>query len=162
MESQVKMLSRVFNSLIENGKISIDGIKAKPSAFSGKSAEEIAEVLKNYGYDVTVTNSTRSTSGARIIRINNLGGEKNISQIQVSPGNGRHGINPYVKISTTDQGIIEIVDGLKSTYITDGKETATLYCIVIKTNSTKGNLTNKNCSIVHSEVVTIKTEQLFI
>lgn len=96
------------------------------SAFSGKSAEEIADVLRNPGYDVTIKNSTRSRSGAQIIQINNPGGGKNISQVQVSPGGGRHGSNPYVKISTTDQGIIKIVDGIENTYKTDGKETATI------------------------------------
>lgn len=37
-----------------------------------------------------------------------------------------HGSSPYVKISTTDQGIIKIIDGSKSLYKTDGKETATI------------------------------------
>ena len=115
-----------LDTIIKNGKISIDDIKANPSAFSGKSAEEIADVLRNSGYDVTIKNSTRSRSGAQIIQINNSGGGKNISQVQVSPGGGRHGSNPYVKISTTDQGIIKIVDGIESTYKTDGKETATI------------------------------------
>ncbi|MBD5551378.1 MAG: hypothetical protein HDQ96_09390 [Lachnospiraceae bacterium] len=112
--------------IIKNGRVSIDDIKDNPSAFSGKSAEEIGDVLKNSGYDVTIETSTRSRSGAQIIQINNTGGSKNISQVQVSPGGGRHGIGPYVKISTTDQGIIKIVDGIESTYITDGKETATI------------------------------------
>ena len=93
---------------------------------NAKSAEEIADVLRNSGYDVTIKNSTRSRSGAQIIQINNSGGGKNISQVQVSPGGGRHGSNPYVKISTTDQGIIKIVDGIEGTYKTDGKETATI------------------------------------
>ena len=115
-----------LDTIIKNGKVSIDDIKTNPSAFSGKSAEEIADVLRNSGYDVTIKNSTRSRSGAQIIQINNSGGGKNISQVQVSPGGGRHGSNPYVKISTTDQGIIKIVDGIKSTYKTDGKETATI------------------------------------
>lgn len=66
------------------------------------SAEEIANVLNDAGYDVTIQASTRSRSGAQIIRINNAGGGKNISQVQVSPGGGRHGPCPYVKISTTD------------------------------------------------------------
>ena len=101
----------------------MDDIKTNPSVFSGKSAEEIADVLRNSGYDVTIKNSTRSRSGAQIIRINNPGGG---SQVQVSPGGGRHGSNPYVKISTTDQGIIKIVDGIESAYKTDGKETATI------------------------------------
>ena len=115
-----------LDTIIKNGKVSIDDIKTNPSAFSGKSAEEIADVLRNSGYDVTIKNSTRSRSGAQIIQINNSGGGKNISQVQVSPGGGRHGSNPYVKISTTDQGIIKIVDGSEGTYKTDGKETATI------------------------------------
>ena len=115
-----------LDTIIKNGKVSIDDIKTNPSAFSGKSAEEIADVLRNSGYDVTIKNSTRSRSGAQIIQINNSGGGKNISQVQVSPRGGRHGSNPYVKISTTDQGIIKIVDGIEGTYKTDGKETATI------------------------------------
>ena len=115
-----------LDTIIKNGKVSIDDIKTNPSAFSGKSAEEIADVLRNSGYDVTIKNSTRTRSGAQIIQINNSGGGKNISQVQVSPGGGRHGSNPYVKISTTDQGIIKIVDGIEGTYKTDGKETATI------------------------------------
>ena len=115
-----------LDTIIKNGKVSIDDIKTNPSAFSGKSAEEIADVLRNSGYDVTIKNSTRSRSSAQIIQINNSGGGKNISQVQVSPGGGRHGSNPYVKISTTDQGIIKIVDGIEGTYKTDGKETATI------------------------------------
>ena len=115
-----------LNSIIENGRVSIGDIEANPNAFSGKSADEIAQVLRDSGYDVTVKESTRSRSGAQIIKINNAGGGKNISQVQVSPGGGRHGSSPYVKISTTDQGIIKVIDGPKSLYKTDGKETATI------------------------------------
>ena len=115
-----------LDTIFKNGKVSIDDIKINPSVFSGKSTEEIADVLRNSGYDVTIKNSTRSRSGAQIIQINNPSGGKNISQVQVSPGGGRHGSNPYIKISTTDQGIIKIVDGTESTYKTDGKETATI------------------------------------
>ena len=68
-----------LDTIIKNGKVSIDDIKTNPSAFSGKSAEEIADVLRNSGYDVTIKNSTRSRSGAQIIQINNSGGGKNIS-----------------------------------------------------------------------------------
>ena len=115
-----------INSIIKNGKVSIDDLKANPSVFSGKSVDEIAQALTDAGYDVTVKASTRSRSGAQIIKINNPGGGKNISQVQVSPGGGRHGSNSYVKISTTDQGIIKIIDGSESLYKTDGKETATI------------------------------------
>ena len=115
-----------INSILKNGKVSIDDLKANPSVFSGKSVAEIAQALTDAGYDITVKASTRSRSGAQIIRINNPSGGKNISQVQVSPGGGRHGSNPYVKISTTDQGIIKIIDGSESLYKTDGKETATI------------------------------------
>ena len=40
-----------LDTIIKNGKVSIDDIKTNPSAFSGKSAEEIADVLRNSGYD---------------------------------------------------------------------------------------------------------------
>ncbi|WP_084139430.1 polymorphic toxin-type HINT domain-containing protein [Anaerosporobacter mobilis] len=115
-----------LDTVIKNGKITIDDIKSNPDAFSGKSANEIAQMLKDAGYDVTVKASQRSSSGAKIIKINNPGGGKNITQVQVSPGGGRHGANPYVKISTSDQGIIKIVDGIEDVYKTDGKETSTI------------------------------------
>lgn len=81
-------------------------------------------MLREAGYDVSIKASRKSSSGAQIIKINNPGNGKNITQVQVSPGGGRHGPNPYVKISTNDQGIIKVVDGLEKDYITDGKETA--------------------------------------
>lgn len=115
-----------LSSIIKKGTISIEDIKADPSVFNGKSVDEIAQVLRESGYDVTVKASTRSRSGAQIIKINNPGSGKNISQVQVSPGGGRHGSSPYVKISTTDQGIIKIIEGPESLYKTDGKETATI------------------------------------
>ncbi len=115
-----------LDTVIKNGKITIDDIKANPDVFSGKSADEIAQMLKDAGYDVTVQASQRSSSGAKIIKINNPGEGKNITQVQVSPGGGRHGANPYVKISTSDQGIIKIVDGIEDIYKTDGKETSTI------------------------------------
>ena len=111
---------------MKNGKLSISKLKENPKVFSGKSASDIANELKSEGYDVSVRNSTRSRSGAQIIQVNNSGNGKNISQVQVSPGGGRHGSDPYVKISTTDKGIVKVVEGSKNTYKTDGKEKATI------------------------------------
>lgn len=113
-------------SVFENGRASIDTFKSNPKVFSGKSAEEIAKMLEDEGYQVSVQASKKSRSGAKIINIHNTGSEKNITQMQVSPGGGRHGDSPYVKISTSDQGIIKIVDGSENVYKTDGKETATI------------------------------------
>ena len=75
---------------------------------------------------MNVQASTKSSSGAQIIQINNLGAGRNITQVQVSPGGGRHGEPPYVKISTNDQGIIKIVDGPQSLYKSDAAEKATI------------------------------------
>ncbi|MFS0861054.1 hypothetical protein, partial [Paenibacillus taichungensis] len=114
------------NTVFENGRASIETFKSNPKVFSGKSAEEIAKILEDAGYEVTVQASKKSRSGAKIIKIQNTGGDKNITQMQVSPGGGRHGESPYVKISTSDQGIIKIVDGSENVYKTDGAETATI------------------------------------
>ncbi|MBP2113276.1 hypothetical protein [Paenibacillus silagei] len=114
------------STVFENGRASIETFKSNPKVFSGKSAEEIAKILEDAGYEVTVQASKKSRSGAKIIKIQNTGGDKNITQMQVSPGGGRHGESPYVKISTSDQGIIKIVDGSENVYKTDGAETATI------------------------------------
>ncbi|MCG8538689.1 MAG: hypothetical protein MJA82_01960, partial [Clostridia bacterium] len=113
-------------AVFKNGRITAEAIESNAKMFSGKSADEIAGMLKAEAYDVTVKTSTRSRSGAQIIKINNHGNGRNITQVQVSPGGGRHGANPYVKISTSDQGVFKIVDGLKSNYITDGAEKSTI------------------------------------
>ncbi|MCM3340845.1 hypothetical protein M3650_19960 [Paenibacillus sp. MER TA 81-3] len=113
-------------AVFENGRASIDTFKSNPKVFSGKSAEEVAKMLEDAGYEVTVQASKKSRSGAKIIKIQNTESSKNITQVQVSPGGGRHGDSPYVKISTSDQGIIKIVDGSESVYKTDGVETATV------------------------------------
>lgn len=98
-------------------KTTIEDIDANPKALSGgKSAEEVAQMLREAGYDVTVQASKKSTSGAQIIKINNPGGVEILLRYKVSPGVGRHGANPYVKISASDQGIIKIVDGSENIY----------------------------------------------
>ncbi|MBH5318322.1 hypothetical protein I6N90_10930 [Paenibacillus sp. GSMTC-2017] len=114
------------NGVFNNGRATVDGIKSNPTAFNRKSADEIAQMLRNEGYDVTVQSSDKSRSGAMIIKINNTGGDRNITQVQVSPGGGRHGGSPYVKISTSDQGIIKVVNGTESSYKTDGNESASI------------------------------------
>ena len=99
-----------IDDIFENGRVTKESITGNLSSFSGKSCDEIADVLRNQGYDVTVRNSTKSSSGAQIIQIGNTGNGRNITQVQVSPGGGRHGLSPYIKISTSDQGIFKIVN----------------------------------------------------
>jgi len=115
-----------LKALFKNGKLSLDDICTNPKLFSGKTVDDYAKMLKDAGYDVTIQVSNKSSSGAEIIQIKNAGSGKNITQFQVSPGGGRHGELPYVKISTSDQGKIKIIDGTRSQYKSNGPETATL------------------------------------
>lgn len=58
--------------------------------------------------------------------------DQNIAQmLQVSPGGGRHGELPYVKISTTSQdvGKIKIVNGTEDLYKASGEKNVTLIFI---------------------------------
>ena len=75
---------------------------------------------------MSVAKSTQSSSGAIIVKIGNQGSGNNISQVQISPGGGRHGELPYIKISTTDLGKIKVVFGKKSQYKHEGNERATI------------------------------------
>ncbi len=111
---------------LEGGYANAGTIAANVSVFKNRSESEIESYLKSVGYDTHLQEANHSKSGAKIIRIQNTSGNMNISQVQISPGGGRHGINPYIKISTTTQGIIKIVFGDPNTYKTDGKETAIL------------------------------------
>ena len=99
----------------ERGKLDVNNIQGMKNTFRGKTVNQIADILRNQGYDVTIRESTKSRSGAMIIEINNQGGARNISQVQVSPGGGRHGGPPYVKIST-NQGTFRIIDGSPSDF----------------------------------------------
>ena len=125
--SYKEVLEGELDDIFKSGKVTKESISSNLSSFSGKSADEIADVLRNQGYDVTVRNSTKSSSGAQIIEIGNAGNGRNITQVQVSPGGGRHGASPYIKISTSDQGIFKIVDGDVRNYISNAVEKATIF-----------------------------------
>ena len=110
----------------ENGYVDAKKIAEDPSEFTGKDVNDYAREMKEVGYECKIKSSTRSRSGAQKVVVENCAGNRNIAQLQVSPGGGRHGSQPYVKISTTDQGIIKIVTGSEASYLTDGMETATI------------------------------------
>ncbi|KAJ50912.1 hypothetical protein BD780_000912 [Clostridium tetanomorphum] len=115
-----------YEKSIDFSNVKVKDFIDNPKIFKGKSAKEIAQMLEESGYEVEVVASKRSRSGAQIIKIKNSGEGKNISQVQVSSGGGRHGENPYVKVSTTDEGRIKIIDGPESTYKTNGDEKSTI------------------------------------
>ena len=124
-ESQSDNLGQL-SAVLQNGYADAEVISKNASIFENQSETRLVEYLNSVGYLTHTQGSKYPQSRARIIKIQNPGGDLNISQIQISPGGGRHGINPYMKISTTTQGVIKIIFGDPNTYETDGKETATL------------------------------------
>ncbi len=108
----------------KNGHVSLESVSARAEFFLGKSIARLEHELQKYGYKTKRRPSKHSNSKAKIIVTLNATKERNITQIQVSPGSKRHGNVPYVKISTTDIGTIKIAGASSSEYKTDGKETA--------------------------------------
>ena len=115
--------------LFYNGHVTYESIAAHREEFMGKSVEQIGSLLKSNGYEFNVRDSKRKDKGstAIILEITNSSKERNIKQVQVSPnGSSRHGNIPYVKLSTSDERIIKVIDGTPKEYVSDGKETARL------------------------------------
>jgi len=110
----------------DKGHVTIDSIDARAEFFLGKSVARLEHELHKHGYETKRRPSKHSTSRAKIIMTLNGNKDRNISQIQVSPGSKRHGDVPYVKISTTDCGKIKIINASPSEYKSDGRETAKL------------------------------------
>lgn len=104
-------------SLFDNGHITLKGVKAHREEFMGKSVEQIAEMLKQNGYEVKIRDSNRKSRGskAQIIEITNTSKNRNITQVQVSPKENIHGL-PYVKISVQNQRKIKVIDGKEENY----------------------------------------------
>lgn len=111
-------------------KVTVDTAKESIKDFQGKSAEEIAEMMRSQGYDVVIRKSNQSSSRAVIIEVTNVSeaAGRNVMQVQVSPGGGRHGALPYVKISTvsSDVGKIKLVMGPEELYNPSGEKRVTV------------------------------------
>lgn len=61
------------------------------------------------------------------LEIINPSKERNIDQVQVSPdGSSRHGNVPYVKISTSNDSKIKVIDGTSEEYVPGNDEKARL------------------------------------
>ncbi len=114
-------------SLFEDGRIQLSKVKSNPKCLEKVTAKQWKKILSDLGYeDVSVAKSTHSSSGATIVKIGKQGKGNNINQVQISPGGGRHGETPYLKISTTDQGKIKVVFGKEAEYRHEGNEKATI------------------------------------
>jgi len=110
----------------KNGTVTLASISNRREFFLGKSVSKIEKILNKNGYKTRRRPSNRSTSHAKIIVTLNPSKEKNIQQVQVSPGSKRHGNVPYVKISTSDIGKIKIIGSDRKNYKSDEKENAKL------------------------------------
>ena len=111
--------------LFNNGKVTYESIEAHREEFMGKSVEQIAELLRQNDYEFNIRPSKNKGSTAQIIEITNPTKERNIKQVQVSSdGSSRHGNIPYVKISTSNEGNIKVIDGTPETYKAGDNEKA--------------------------------------
>ena len=113
-------------AITPTGAVTEKSITEHREFFFGKSAGKLARILKKYGYETKIRPSTHSTSKAKIVVTLNPSKNRNISQIQISPGSRRHGNVPYVKISTTNAGIFKIINSSPNAYKSDGTEKAKL------------------------------------
>ncbi len=115
--------------LFDNGHVTYEGIAAHREEFMSKTVEQIADMLKENGYEIRIRPSNRQNKGstAMILEITNPSKERNIDQVQISPdGSKHHGNVPYIKISTSNEGLIKVIDGTREQYRTDGTEKARL------------------------------------
>lgn len=93
---------------------------SQPKLLWGRSADDIAATLGQEGYQVAVRQSTRGSGNATIIKVD---GHKEITQIQVHAGGGRHG-GAYYKMSTSTQGKVWVVN--PSTFRADPNQNGTI------------------------------------
>ncbi len=119
-----------FASFLDNTTKSSEEMNAlfqKYSQYSWKSIDGIREQLEANGYSTNQRPSIYPKSNAQIIEIGIPQEWGNITQVQVSAGGWRHWPSPYTKISTSDDGIIKIVDWPESTYKVQWVENAKVF-----------------------------------
>ena len=120
-DNSCKSKQKIFD---KTGHVTFNSISSRREFFLGKSVGRLEHELNKNGYETTRRASTHRGSKATFIVTLNSTQERNITQIQVSPGSKRHGNVPYVKISTSDIGKIKIVASDSKSYKTDSKENA--------------------------------------
>ena len=121
-----KKINNKLPIISKTGHVTFNSISARREFFLGKSVAKLEHELHKFGYQTTRRASNHRGSKAKFIITLNTSKERNITQIQVSKGSKRHGDVPYVKISTSDNGKIKIIDSDSNSYKTDGRETAKL------------------------------------
>ena len=123
IEVPKKLKKPIFS---KTGHVTLESISERAPPFLGKSVARLEHELHKYGYITQRRPSIHSTSKAKVIVTLNSSKERNITQIQVSPGSKRHGDIPYVKISTSDIRKIKIIGSTESEYKSDKREKAKL------------------------------------
>ncbi|MGA3564144.1 hypothetical protein [Melissospora conviva] len=88
----------------------IDDFVNSPQSVAGRSAEEIAQVFRDAGYDATVEQSTKKGTSGNAVQVR-IDRHPEVTNVQVHPGGGRHtpAGSPYWKISTSTKGKIWVV-----------------------------------------------------
>jgi large repetitive protein len=111
---------------LPNDPIDPGEILQNPKSIWGKTADEITKAFQDAGYGAELKNPKPGTSGlAQPIKIS---GYKGIDQIQVHPGGvGTLHQGPYIKISSSTNGIIKVVD--RNTYVPTPGDKATIIYI---------------------------------
>ena len=120
-DKKIKNKKPIFD---DKGHVTFNSISARREFFLGKSVARLEHELNKRGYETERRPSVHKGSKAKFIITLNPSKDRNISQIQVSPGSKRHGSVPYVKISTSDIGKIKIVGSNPKSYKSDGNEKA--------------------------------------
>ena len=115
--------SKVFDV---GGRVTEKSFSIHGSFFLGKSVIRIQKELNKQGYITYIEKSRHKNSKAKRIIVENNSPVKNITVVQVSPGSKRHGETAYVKVSTSNAGIMKIISDVTK-YKTDGKEKAKLF-----------------------------------
>jgi hypothetical protein len=111
--------AKTFQAWNATRLITVNFVK-NPKTVWGKSAVDIAKQFERAGYSTTIRSSSKGSGKATILEIK---GHPSISQIQLHPGGGRHA-GAYYKLSTTNKGIVKVVD--KKTYVATPGEKATI------------------------------------
>lgn len=120
-ERKIKNKKPIFD---KNGHVTFNSVSARREFFLGKSVARLEHELHRHCYETERRPSTHKGSRAKFIVTLNPSKDRNISQIQISPGSKRHGNVPYVKISTSDIGKIKIIGSDSKSYKTDSHEKA--------------------------------------
>lgn len=86
-----KINNGIIPELFEEGHVTYESIAAHREEFMGKNIEQLSKLLKVNGYQFNIRGSIHENSKAQVMVITNSSKNRNIKQLQLSPGTPRHG-----------------------------------------------------------------------